>query len=426
MQYGTVMHYACMWTMLCLPVLGAAQKTVRWATAADVVTKAMHQKPDKARCRNIENYVPDTLRPYLSPMRYLRINVHIIQDGKGRHNFSEQEGRAWVKELITQANNRLAANQKLWLPPGNNYPAYPIPLRYQLTGRSYVAGDDGIYFHRDDSLFFVNKKARGKNVNNIYDERQFQKYGIQKDTVINVFLLEHHPDSTASPTYRATHDGIGRPTYAKLVGQYYLLHRATGPHRFDAWQAAGLFNHELGHTLGLSHTWNMDDGCDDTPKHAGCWNFNEPEGCVEVSNNVMDYNAYQSAYSPCQIAKMMLACFDDKGIRRFLIPTWCQYQPEQTVVISSGEKEEWNRAVDLSGDLILHDRSVLTIRCTVCLPPGARVVLKKRATLILDGGQLTSRCSEPFEGIQLHYKGKKIPRIIIQSKGSVTHVRHPL
>ena len=52
--------------------------------------------------------------------------------------------------------------------------------------------------------------------------------------------------------------------------------------------------HELGHSLGLLHTWNQDDGCDDTPRNAGCWG----DTC---SNNMMDYNASQSALTACQL-----------------------------------------------------------------------------------------------------------------------------
>lgn len=71
--------------------------------------------------------------------------------------------------------------------------------------------------------------------------------------------------------------------------------------------------------LGLNHPHESDSytwgECADAPIHPDfpnirqCWNLNEPAGPYcnvqsKVSNNLMDYNASQSALSPCQVGIM--------------------------------------------------------------------------------------------------------------------------
>lgn len=75
-------------------------------------------------------------------------------------------------------------------------------------------------------------------------------------------------------------------------------------------------NHEIGHIFSLIHTWNSIDGCDDTPRgpvingvESQCFNWSsDPNNACNnwsnVSNNVMDYNNWQSSYTPCQIGRI--------------------------------------------------------------------------------------------------------------------------
>ncbi|MCY7411155.1 MAG: hypothetical protein LH473_12855 [Chitinophagales bacterium] len=399
----------------------------RFATNADAVKDTALKIKKSTSCNRPSSYLPDSLHPEFTPLRYVRISIHVMQDGKGANNFAGEEGKKYIHQMVDAANAVMEKNSKMFLPAGNNTAVLRVPFKYVLTGDPKNPDDDGIYFHRDDSLFCMNKKATGKQLNNVYDRRPYEQYGFRKDTVINIFLLEHCPDSIKSKTYKASNDGIGNGAWAKLVGCYHLwkfpvVYEDGTSYPLESWAAAGLFNHELGHCLGIQHTWNQDDGCDDTPNNPGCWNFGSPGGCTEVSNNVMDYNAYKNAYSPCQISKMCLQSYNDKQARKFLVNDWCTFDESKSMIIQSGETIEWFGSMDVFGNLIVANNATLIAHCTVSIPPGGKIILMPKATLILDGCTITSRCAQPFEVIEINTRKKTSPVIILKNAPKITNV----
>lgn len=352
-------------------------------------------------CNNQMNYVPDEE----DPMRYLRINIHFLRNNEGGNNFSIEQGLRFGRELVDGANLKLSQNTQMNLPPGNNTPVEPIGYRYKLVGEPAVPGDEGIYFHDDDETAYYDYKRKQET---LFSGKFYHRYGVQKGEVLNMFLIEFHPDSLKSPGYKHTGHGVGTGKWAVVVDAWRsaldsIDWEGNGEKVLTwVWAKVGLFNHEVGHCLGLPHTWGGYDGCDDTPSHPNCWNKTASGPCkTQWSNNMMDYNAHQIALTPCQIGKIHKNFARVGSVQRNMLePTWCNYKPFEKVHIRN-DSVVWNCHKDVESDIIIHPGATLTFRCRVSMPPGSKIEVRPGAELILDGSYVHNDCGEQWDGIEV-------------------------
>jgi len=238
-------------------VITSSQGLETVATRAEI-------KDRKRECREPLNYAPyDHL---LHPMRTVRVNVHFMNDSSKKHNFNGEDGIKYMKTLIRLANDKLSRNNKMNLPEGNDTPALTPQYQYKVTG---IEGkNDGFMFHYDDELYYFLNKGKAKNN---YNRDVIKKYAIGTDSILNLFVMPHHPDSLATGRYRPTSTGIALGTSLKLAGLC--------ENRKEPWKFSTLLNHEVGHIFGLRHAWYKSDGCDDTPVHPNCWQQGNKKGC---------------------------------------------------------------------------------------------------------------------------------------------------
>jgi hypothetical protein len=318
--------------------------------------------------QNWRDYVPSPTSLEWMPIKTVRINIHFVSRSDGSGNFDEGTGRKFARDLVAAANGLLANNQPMNLPKGNATPVLPIQIRYELAGDS--ASPDGIYFIRSDSDYRFNRS----DVSTIFDPSIFEKNGKQKGKVLNVFLFENTDGSGKT-------GGIGAGDWAKVGGLFYHFKN----YQRWAWFGAGLFNHEIGHSLGLFHTWNENDGCDDTPMNDNCWNVAEEGPCKHPSNNVMDYNANENAWTPCQIGKVHLALSNPGIPRDFLVPDHRVLEDSLDVFLPPGDTLIISGNRFLRGDLILGRRSVLIVRnCKIVLPTSGRLIQRRKSIILYE------------------------------------------
>ena len=405
--------------------------TKHFLLPGEAVVQKIDQPAKKSPCTDFMNYAPDSVHPEYTPIRYVRMRFFVVRHDSNNHNFDLPKAKLFVQKMLDEANYNLSRNDKMNLPPGNKTPVLPINYRYVTYPDPNTPGDDGFTMVYDSALCYLNKKTAK---NGYYDDALTKKYHIQKDSVLNVFLLEHNPDSLGSRTYNFSNDGVGFPTWMKLVCRYSdttTYHKnAEGNYYYEHSSGmGGLLNHEMGHTLGLMHSWSNDD-CDDTPNNPNCWDQTSG-ACVKegyYSNNVMDYNNRQSAMTPCQIAHVQYYMAKEGTTqRKLLLNNWCQYHPDMTIKIPNGDSAIWKSSRDLEGDVVVSNNATLVIQCRVSMPAGSKIILHPKATLIVDGGEITNICGDKWQGIEVWQSKKGSSKIILLGDSKISRtINNPM
>ena len=360
------------------------------------------------RCSDPLTYVPDIA--FMSK-RKIRVYLHMMNSSDSTQNYNGEKGAKYAKSMLFDADARLRKNQKMNLPEGNNTKVIDPLYGYKLMPKHNNPQEEGIYFHYDDDLYFFINKGKDRNNTN---RDVIQKYSINRDSVINIFIMPPLKDSLNSKSYKVDRTGVMLGNCLKVSGAFKSE---------ESWMFGTLMNHEIGHALGLRHTWRSNDGCDDTPHHDNCWYSSGEPPCDGItSNNLMDYNNSQMAITPCQIGTIHrnISRLTSRQ-RRIVEQEWCVFKEEKSIVIT--ERTHWKGAKDLEGHVIIKENAELIISCRISFPKDAKLIVEPGAKLVLDNCLLHNACGDQWDGIELLESGDKKSKISYIGKINIENIR---
>ena len=341
-----------------------------------------------SNCLPSETDLPDYIPTSADRVKTIRVAFHIMQNSAanpqnfeaGNANYTAYLMNIFnrVNELFTTGGPYACNGVANWINPVD------LRIRVELVG---------IYYH-PDPIGFVNYDG---TLQNEYCENN---YGICN--VLDVYFCQ---------IFAAGASGYGP---GKWVGMYKYFDEYTN--NLNTWWGAGnSLGHEIGHCLSLYHSWQCDqkcrfpdicqggpltgagcgNNCLNLASDDGCYGSNESycqpylEGSLQpdwtCSTNFMSYARIKNHISPLQMAAMHKHLLNDNAemLKQ-------EYSDAESITITQ-PNEIWNISKVMYGNIYIEPGAKLTIKKKVLMPPGGRIVVKRGARLVVDGGHLTTK-----------------------------------
>jgi len=327
------------------------------------------------------SYIPNT-NPYVDEV-VIPINLIVIADDFGNQGaytpaeWASQQANAlyWLNRVFTQTQQ-----------PTDPAPGYPNSYWLTETNDTKIRFEiNQVFFYNNSSLFNAPFNGSGSAIrtHHLATHPEAQNF-------INCYLAKNSYPGAGGASWQSSIEpriisfGWNDPNdqYATWPGSY--------------WYWAQHLPHELGHQLGLCHTYSG-SACTETlggydflsdvffnpPAHENCPGINPASSPTDFcTNNLMSGKEYNEFVSPLQAGKM------HRQLRLSSIKNFAYGYSSIPHEITSNET--WDFTYKSYNNIVVKGGATLTLTCRLEMVKGSKIIIEPGAKLVVDGGTITS------------------------------------
>jgi hypothetical protein len=340
-------------------------------------------------------------------IKEIKLYVHIIhKEGDRSFNFTPQHEANLRNILETKVNQQLSNN----VPYTLNGVNVPIPniqdtrLRVKLVKFEYYENTALFNTYPWDLPYSLNSSWVTNYLPNL-----------PKDG-INVLFLDQDVDGSIFGGY-GYYNGENIVVLKNVYKHFSLIHNMVFTNSFSS-RIAGLLIHEVGHCIGLFHTWEsklyvpdlvLSNTSNDCAFLGATSTFMAGDGCT---NNYMSYNHdNRKNFTPMQLGRIHQILLGNSKSTCLLGREYDATQPIKFV----NNTEVWTTGTIIPNDIHVRHGGKLVIKCKVLMPERGQIIVEPGGTLIVDGGYITSANCEgrnQWAGIRAYGNGSGTQDII--------------
>jgi hypothetical protein len=369
--------------------------------------------------RNPGYWIPDTS----TPEKTIKVNWIVCQDsaGNGWQDIPEFHDRVqmFFDSINEDFGNIPLKGYELTCDPNVEH-LIDSKIRFELGQIYFFQNTDWHYLPGSsletpilDHLFDLDPSARGA-LNHVFTNGPYFAFGHYRQSVSGESIIR---------TTSLTTDSLGNVISKLMFNDWWMPMEWTGH-----------FAHEYAHALGLHHNYQAEykninhfDFLDDvfgtcaepllTDQSSICYN-----GCNPPADEICYFNScFYAQYSdptpimsggmvgnlyisPKSIGRFhrALSLYDEtfrlnnRKVNRYVKEKY-PYEVDYPIT----QDETWDFAIKMYQNIVVKTGNALTITCEVKMPIDGKIIVEPGASLIIDGGRITSAHDEMWQGIEL-------------------------